>query len=42
MTMAATYETAADQAVQVGDVSFAYRRLGPSTGIPLVLLMHFR
>ncbi|KAK2597305.1 hypothetical protein QQS21_006079 [Conoideocrella luteorostrata] len=38
----ATYETAQDQFVIVGDVRFAYRRLGRLYGTPLVLLMHFR
>ncbi|KAK3191153.1 hypothetical protein K4F52_002739 [Lecanicillium sp. MT-2017a] len=40
--MAASYESAPNQSVKVGDVTFAYRRIGPSSGIPLVLLMHFR
>ncbi len=40
--MAASYETAVNQSVKVGDVTFAYRRMGRSSGIPLVLLMHFR
>lgn len=38
----ATYENAQDQYINVGDIRFAYRRLGPQHGIPLVLLMHFR
>lgn len=37
-----TYETARDQFVAVGDITFAYRQLGRAQGIPLVLLMHFR
>lgn len=38
----ATYETARDQFVTVDGIKFAYRHLGPSNGIPLVFLMHFR
>lgn len=38
----ATYETAVDQNVKVGDIVFTYRRLGQSQGVPLVLLMGFR
>jgi hypothetical protein len=38
----ATYEAAQDQFVTVGDITFAYRRLGRAQGIPVVLLMHFR
>ncbi|KAM5343155.1 hypothetical protein ACJ41O_014121 [Fusarium nematophilum] len=38
----ATFETAQDQFVTIDDIKFAYRRLGPENGIPLVLLMHFR
>lgn len=38
----ASYETAQDQFVDVGDVTFAYRHLGPARGIPLVLLMGYR
>ncbi|KAJ3495725.1 hypothetical protein NLG97_g3190 [Lecanicillium saksenae] len=37
-----TYETVQDQFVQVGDIRFAYRHIGLSEGVPLVLLMHFR
>ncbi|KAL2210229.1 alpha/beta-hydrolase [Sarocladium strictum] len=37
-----TYETAKTQYVTVGEIQFAYRRLGQATGIPLVLFMHFR
>ncbi len=37
----ATLETAPTRYVEGGDIRFAYRRLGPSTGIPLVLLQHF-
>ncbi|GJN67601.1 alpha/beta-hydrolase [Purpureocillium lilacinum] len=38
----ATYETASDRFITVGDIRFAYRWLGRRDGIPLVLLMHFR
>jgi len=37
----ATLETAPTRYVEGGGISFAYRRLGPSTGTPLVLLQHF-
>lgn len=38
---AATLETAPTRYVEGGGIRFAYRRLGPSTGTPLVLLQHF-
>jgi pimeloyl-ACP methyl ester carboxylesterase len=38
---AATLETAPTLYVEGGGIRFAYRRLGPSTGTPLVLLQHF-
>ncbi|KAH7153325.1 Alpha/Beta hydrolase protein [Dactylonectria macrodidyma] len=38
----ATYETARNQFVTVDGIRFAYRHLGPSHGIPLVLLVGFR
>lgn len=38
----ATYETAVDQSVQVGDMTFTYRQFGQAHGVPLVLLMGFR
>ena len=34
-------ETAITEFLAVDDVRFAYRRLGPATGMPLVLLQHF-
>jgi pimeloyl-ACP methyl ester carboxylesterase len=34
-------ETARTQYQELGDVRFAFRRLGPTDGIPLVLLQHF-
>ena len=37
----ATLETAPTRYVEGGGIRFAYRELGPSTGIPLVLLQHF-
>jgi pimeloyl-ACP methyl ester carboxylesterase len=38
---AATLETAPTRYVEGSGIRFAYRRLGPSTGTPLVLLQHF-
>jgi pimeloyl-ACP methyl ester carboxylesterase len=38
---AATLETAPTLYAERGGIRFAYRRLGPSTGTPLVLLQHF-
>lgn len=38
---AATLETAPTRYVESGDIRFAYRRLGPSAGTPLILLQHF-
>jgi pimeloyl-ACP methyl ester carboxylesterase len=38
---AATLEAAPTLYVEGGGIHFAYRRLGPSTGTPLVLLQHF-
>jgi pimeloyl-ACP methyl ester carboxylesterase len=37
----ATLETAPTRYVEGGGIRFAYRRLGPSVGTPLVLLQHF-
>jgi hypothetical protein len=37
----ATLETAPTHYVEGRGIRFAYRRLGPSTGTPLVLLQHF-
>jgi pimeloyl-ACP methyl ester carboxylesterase len=37
----AALETAPTRYVEGGGIRFAYRRLGPSTGTPLVLLQHF-
>lgn len=39
--MTSILETAATQHVKVGDIDFAYRRMGKSEGTPLVLLQHF-
>src|SRR4051812_307625 len=36
-----TLETAPTRYVEGGGIRFAYRRLGPATGTPLVLLQHF-
>ena len=38
---AATLETAPTRFIEGRAIRFAYRRLGPSTGTPLVLLQHF-
>ena len=37
----ATLETAPTRYVEGHGIRFAYRRLGPATGTPLVLLQHF-
>src|SRR5215216_6359890 len=34
------YEHAPTEIINAGDVQFAYRRLGPSTGVPVVFLTH--
>jgi pimeloyl-ACP methyl ester carboxylesterase len=39
---AITHETAETRAVEAADVDFAYRRFGQPTGLPLILLQHFR
>jgi pimeloyl-ACP methyl ester carboxylesterase len=36
-----SFETAITDYLDVGDVRFAFRRLGPTTGTPLILLQHF-
>jgi pimeloyl-ACP methyl ester carboxylesterase len=38
---AMTLETATTEYLPVGDARFAFRRLGPATGTPLILLQHF-
>src|SRR6201985_107846 len=38
---AATLETAPTRTIEGHGIRFAYRRLGPATGTPLVLLQHF-
>jgi hypothetical protein len=37
-----TYATAKDEFVDVSGITFTYRRLGLTEGIPLILIMHFR
>ena len=37
-----THQTAATQSVDAAGVSFAYRRFGSPSGLPLVMLQHFR
>jgi pimeloyl-ACP methyl ester carboxylesterase len=35
-----TWKTAPTQTINAGGVKFAYRQLGPSTGVPVILLTH--
>src|SRR5688500_12499153 len=35
-----TWKTAPTQTINAGGVQFAYRRLGPGTGVPVVFLTH--
>jgi pimeloyl-ACP methyl ester carboxylesterase len=35
-----TWQTAPTQTIEAGGVEFAYRQLGPSTGVPVVFLTH--
>ena len=35
-----TWQTAPTQSIEAGGVEFAYRQLGPSTGVPVVFLTH--
>jgi len=39
--MSHTLETAPTQYIEAGGIRFAYRRLGPAHGTPLILLQHF-
>ncbi|MBY5416185.1 alpha/beta fold hydrolase [Rhizobium leguminosarum] len=39
--MSVTLETAPTEYVEAGGIRFAYRRLGPKTGVPLVFMQHF-
>src|SRR4051795_8602472 len=39
-TAGATWSNAPTQTVDAGDMQFAYRRLGPTTGVPVVFLTH--
>src|SRR3954468_8561649 len=39
-TAGATWSNAPTQTVDAGDMQFAYRRLGPSAGVPVVFLTH--
>jgi pimeloyl-ACP methyl ester carboxylesterase len=39
-TLKATWRNAPTQTINAGDVRFAYRQLGPSTGVPVVFLTH--
>ncbi len=40
MTVSSTYKDAPTEMVDVGGAKFAYRQLGPSTGVPVVFLTH--
>jgi pimeloyl-ACP methyl ester carboxylesterase len=40
MNARTTYRNAPTQAIDVGGTQFAYRRLGPDTGVPVILLHH--
>jgi hypothetical protein len=35
-----TWQTAPTHTIKAGGVEFAYRQLGPSTGVPVVFLTH--
>jgi pimeloyl-ACP methyl ester carboxylesterase len=39
--MSTTLETATTQYIEAKGIRFAYRKIGPETGIPLILLQHF-
>ena len=39
-TLKATWRNAQTHTIDVGEVQFAYRELGPSTGVPVVFLTH--
>jgi pimeloyl-ACP methyl ester carboxylesterase len=39
-TLKATWRNAPTKTIHAGDVQFAYRQLGPSTGVPVVFLTH--
>ena len=39
-TLNTTWKTARTHTVDAGGVQFAYRQLGPSTGVPVVFLTH--
>jgi pimeloyl-ACP methyl ester carboxylesterase len=39
-TLEATWRNTPTQSIDVGGVQFAYRQLGPSTGVPVVFLTH--
>ena len=39
--MTPTLETVPNEFVETDDTRFAYRRLGPGAGTPLILLQHF-
>ena len=41
VSMSTTHEHAPTEIIDVGGVEFAYRELGPRTGVPLVFLHHF-
>jgi pimeloyl-ACP methyl ester carboxylesterase len=39
-TLKATWRNAPTHTIKAGDVEFAYRQLGPSTGVPVIFLTH--
>jgi pimeloyl-ACP methyl ester carboxylesterase len=42
LSSSATHQTAATRFARAADVDFAHRRFGRSSGVPLVMLQHFR
>ena len=40
MTVITTYRNAPTETIEVGGAKFAYRQLGPDTGVPVIFLNH--
>jgi pimeloyl-ACP methyl ester carboxylesterase len=40
MTVITTYRNAPTETIEVGEAKFAYRHLGPDTGVPVIFLNH--
>jgi pimeloyl-ACP methyl ester carboxylesterase len=40
MTVITTYRNAPTETIEVGEAKFAYRQLGPDTGVPVIFLNH--